>query len=121
MLQAGGSDNTHAEATEDKLAVTSQVRLGFASTYYNMAQALGLQKLQNFMRVRTMRLTLLKLEAKACKDVMCRGHLLYQLQMAQFGFWVSNTKEILMVRMMKTNRSAVSSTLVSLRTVLLRV
>ena len=52
MLQAGDSDNTKASGSKAKLAVTSQVRLGFASTYYTMAQALGLQKLQEFMRVR---------------------------------------------------------------------
>ena len=52
MLQAGDSDSLQARASENKLAVKSQVRLGFASTYYTMAQALGLQKLQDYMRVR---------------------------------------------------------------------
>lgn len=52
MLQAGDSENTKASGSKAKLAVTSQVRLGFASTYYTMAQALGLQKLQDFIRVR---------------------------------------------------------------------
>lgn len=53
MLQAGDSDSLQAKASENKLAVKSQVRLGFASTYYTMAQALGLQKLQDYMRVRS--------------------------------------------------------------------
>ena len=53
MPQAGDSDNTKASGSKAKLAVTSQVRLGFASTYYTMAQALGFQKLQDFMRVRS--------------------------------------------------------------------
>lgn len=52
MLQAEDSENAKASGSKAKLAVTSQVRLGFASTYYTMAQALGLQKLQDFMRVR---------------------------------------------------------------------
>lgn len=52
MLQAKDSESTKASGSKAKLAVTSQVRLGFASTYYSMAQALGLQKLQDFMRVR---------------------------------------------------------------------
>ena len=51
MLQAGDSDSKQAESSKTKLAVKNQVRLGFANTYYTMAQALGLQKLQDFMRV----------------------------------------------------------------------
>ena len=51
MLQAGNSGNTQTSYCENQLARTSQVRLGFARTYYTMAQALGLQKLQDFMRV----------------------------------------------------------------------
>lgn len=48
MLQ----NNDKAQGScENKLAVTSQVRLSFASTYYTMAQALGIQKLQDFIRV----------------------------------------------------------------------
>lgn len=50
MLQS--SDKAQGSSCESKLAVTSQVRLGFASTYYTMAQALGIQKLQDFIRVR---------------------------------------------------------------------
>ncbi|KAL3130507.1 hypothetical protein ABBQ38_008324 [Trebouxia sp. C0009 RCD-2024] len=47
MLQ----NNDKAQGScENKLAVTSQVRLSFASTYYTMAQALGIQKLQDFIR-----------------------------------------------------------------------
>lgn len=51
MHQAGDNGKLQAESSENKLAVTSQVRLGFASTYYTMAQALGLQKLQDYILV----------------------------------------------------------------------
>lgn len=51
MAQAGNKDKAQAEISENKLAVTSQVRLGFASTYYTMAQALGLQKIQDYIMV----------------------------------------------------------------------
>ena len=75
MLQAGDSENTKASGSKAKLAVTSQVRLGFASTYYTMAQALGLQRLQDFMRVRLVQgmpinKTLLEMQRGA---VMCAG------------------------------------------------
>ncbi|DBA90578.1 hypothetical protein WJX77_002037 [Trebouxia sp. C0004] len=49
MPQAGETGKARAKSPESKLAVTSQVRLGFASTYYTMAQAMGLQKLQDYM------------------------------------------------------------------------
>ncbi len=51
MPQAGENGKARAESPESKLAVTSQVRLGFASTYYTMAQAVGLQKLQDYILV----------------------------------------------------------------------
>ena len=77
MLQAGDSGNTKASGSKAKLAVTSQVRLGFASTYYTMAQALGLQKLQDFMRVRTVQgmpinKPLHEMQKRACHT--CRAH-----------------------------------------------
>ena len=52
MPQAGENGQAQAKSPESKLAVTSQVRLGFASTYYTMAQAMGLQKLQDYILVR---------------------------------------------------------------------
>lgn len=49
MPQAGDNIKEQTKVAENKLAVSSQVRLGFASTYYTMAQALGLQKLQDYI------------------------------------------------------------------------
>ena len=51
MLRAGETDIVHAEEPESKLAVASQLKLGLAKSYYTMAQALGLQKLQDLVLV----------------------------------------------------------------------
>ena len=51
MPRVGDIGQARTEQPESKLAVASQVKLGFARTYYTMAQALGLQKLQDLVLV----------------------------------------------------------------------
>lgn len=75
MLQ----NNAKAQGSgcENKLAVTSQVRLGFASTYYTMAQALGIQKLQDFIRVSSAQgMISNKIHFRKLICRVCRDHLL---------------------------------------------
>jgi hypothetical protein len=40
-----------AKQTQDRIHLLKQLRLGLSSTYYSMAQALGLRRLQDFFQV----------------------------------------------------------------------
>ena len=93
MLRAGETDIVHAEEPESKLAVASQLKLGLAKSYYTMAQALGLQKLQDLVLVSgdvsNIRKSMPKFQP-AC--TACRVPLLCQVRVTLSGCSAGNTK-----------------------------
>lgn len=94
MPQAGHNTKEQTKVAKNKLAVSSQVRLGFASTYYTMAQALGLQKLQDYILVGTGDGPDVQFDGGLYKSIcLChREHIHCQPQTRLFGSLVYSTK-----------------------------